>query len=72
MVVPIEYLWVSQVVMVVLGNFGAVWLVNRAGHRMFGNRRQGVRATVPMVIFVALLSIGAMWLLSQPMEMRTA
>ena len=72
MVVPIEYLWVSQVVMVVLGNFAAIWLVNRVGYRMFGNRRQAFRGTVPMVIFVALLSIGAMWLLSQPMEMRTA
>lgn len=72
MVVPIEYLWVAQVVLVVLGNFASVWLVNRAGYRMFGNRRQALRGTVPMVIFVALLSIAAMWLLSQPMEMRTA
>lgn len=72
MLVPIEYIWVVQVILVVLGNFAAVWLVNRAGYRMFGNRRQAIGATIPMVIFVALLSIAAMWLLSQPMEMRTA
>lgn len=72
MLVPIETLWASQVVMVVLGNVAAVWLVNRAAYRMFGNRRQAWRAVVPMVIFTALLSVGAMWLLGQPMEMRTA
>lgn len=72
MVVPIEYLWASQVIMVVLGNMAAVWLVNRAAYRIFGNRRQAARAIIPLVIFVALLSVAAMWLLAQPMEMRTA
>ena len=72
MLVPIESLWIAQVIMVVLGNFAAIWLVNRCGYRMFGNRRQAARAVIPMVIFTALLSIAAMWLLSQPMEMRTA
>jgi ferredoxin len=72
MVVPIETLWASQVLLVALGNVAAVWLVHRAAYRLFGNRRQASRAILPLVIFTAALSIAAMWLLAQPMEMRTA
>jgi ferredoxin len=72
MLVPIQYIWVTQIALVLVGNVAAVWLVNRTAHRMFGNRRQALRAVFPMVLFVALLSVAALWLLSQPMEMRTA
>ncbi|MBA2661947.1 MAG: 4Fe-4S binding protein [Bradymonadaceae bacterium] len=72
MLVPIQYLWIAQLALVIAGNLAAVWLVNRASHRMFGNRHQALRAAIAMIIFVAALSIAALWLLSQPMEMRTA
>lgn len=72
MVVPLEWLWGAQLTLVLLGNLATLWLVNRATHRMFGNRRQAIKALIPVAIFALLLSVAALWLLSQPMEMRTA
>lgn len=72
MLIPIQYLWVLQLILVIAGNLAAALLVHRASFRMFGNRHQALRAAIPMIVFTAILSVFALWLLSQPMEMRTA
>lgn len=72
MLVPMQGLWAAQIILVLAGQLGAVWLARRTVHRMFGNRIQRRRALIPLVIGIALLSLAALWLLNQPMEMRTA
>jgi hypothetical protein len=72
MLVPMPVLWGAQIVLVVAGQIGAVWLARRTIHRMFGNRSQRRRALGVLVVAIALLSLAALWLLNQPMEMRTA
>lgn len=72
MMLPMDVLWAIQIALVVIGQCVAVWLARRAAYRMFGNRRQALRALIPIVIFLTLASIACLWLLNQPMEMRTA
>jgi len=72
MLIPIEYLWVSQVILVLLGQMASVWLVRRTSFRMFANKRQATRATVVAAVILFALSVLSLWLLNQPMEMRTA
>lgn len=72
MLIPIQYLWVLQLILVIAGNLAAALLVHRASFRMFGNKHQALRAAIPMILFTAILSVFALWLLSQPMEMRTS
>jgi polyferredoxin len=72
MLLPMDVLWAIQIALVVAGQCVAVWLARRATYRMFGNRRQALRALIPIVVFLTLASIACLWLLNQPMEMRTA
>ncbi len=72
MLVPMPVLWGAQILLVLCGQLGSLWLARRTAHRMFGNKHQRIRALVVWVISIALLSLAALWLLNQPMEMRTA
>ncbi len=72
MLIPLEILWIAQVVLMLAGLMASVLIVRRTSYRMFGNRRQAKR----MIFAACLLALGVtlicIWLLNQPMEMRTA
>ncbi|MEZ4458594.1 MAG: heavy metal-binding domain-containing protein [bacterium] len=72
MLVPMEILWIAQVVLVLSGQVAAVFITRRTLYRMLGNRRQAQRAFVVAAVLLMLLSFASLWLLNQPMEMRTA
>lgn len=72
MLIPIEILWVAQVVLVLAGQVAAVFITRRTLFRMLGNRRQAQRAFVVAALMLMAISFLSLWLLNQPMEMRTA
>lgn len=72
MLIPIEILWVVQVVLVLAAQISGVFLIRRALFRMLGNRRQMQRAFVAAALLLMVMSFISLWLLNQPMEMRTA
>lgn len=72
MVIPIEILWIAQVALVLGGQVAAVFITRRTLYRMLGNRRQAQRAFFVAALLLMLLSFVSLWLLNQPMEMRTA
>ena len=72
MLVPMEILWIAQVALVLSGQVAAVFITRRTLYRMLGNRRQAQRAFVVAAGLLMLLSFASLWLLNQPMEMRTA
>lgn len=72
MLIPIEILWIAQVVLVLVGQVAAVFITRRTLFRMLGNRRQAQRAFAVAAILLMFISFISLWLLNQPMEMRTA
>jgi len=72
MLVPIQTLWIVQVLLVLAAQISAIFLIRRALFRMLGNRRQMQRAFVVAALLLMVLSFASLWLLNQPMEMRTA
>jgi hypothetical protein len=72
MLIPIEILWVGQVILVIAAQIAGVILVRRALYRMLGNRTQMQRAFAAAALLLMVLSFVSLWLLNQPMEMRTA
>jgi len=66
--VPSRYLFTVVAGLTSIWSLLAAYVTMRIAMRDFG--RRGVLAMWPMLIFVLLFAVLAVWLLGQPMEMR--
>lgn len=70
--VTLEGLWMLQLVLVLIGHVYSLWISARITHRLVADRRRGVLAQLPMLAAMVLCSMWSLWLLNQPMTMRTS
>ena len=71
-VVNLPTLWGLQVCFVAIGHVFSLWAARRAAGALFSDPRAAFRSQVPMLLAMILFSLLSLWLLKQPMEMRTS
>lgn len=69
--INIKTLWFVQVTLVVVGHVYSLWVAQGVALRMFPQGRT-LRSQLPMLITMILFSLLSLWLLKQPMEMRSS
>jgi hypothetical protein len=68
-----ETIWYIQVGLVIVGHIYGIYVAQREASRVYGgDRRASLRVHVVMMFGMALMSMLSLWLLAQPMFMRTA
>ena len=65
-------LWIIQIVLVLIGHVYSLWIARRMAGNLFSDRRVALRSQLPMLIAMILFSLMSLWLLKQPMQMRTS
>jgi YHS domain-containing protein len=65
-------LWLVQVLLVLVGHLYSLWIADRTARRLYPGKGAAFRSQVPMLVGMVLFSIFSLWLLKQPMEMRTS
>ncbi|MFH1921601.1 MAG: hypothetical protein ABIP48_17185 [Planctomycetota bacterium] len=70
--VSLDVLWILQILLVLVGHVYSLWAAQRVSVNMFGNRQAAFRSQLPMLVGMISFSIFSLWLLKQPMEMRTS
>jgi hypothetical protein len=70
--ISLEVLWLVQVLLVLVGHVYSLWVAQKTALRLFGSSRSAFRSQVPMLIGMIAFSVFSLWLLKQPMEMRTS
>lgn len=70
--ISLEKLWIIQVLLVLIGHVYSLWVAQRTSLRLFGSARAAFRSQLPMLAGMIAFSIFSLWLLKQPMEMRTS
>ncbi|GIW81705.1 MAG: hypothetical protein KatS3mg105_3512 [Gemmatales bacterium] len=70
--ISLDVLWIVQIVLVLVGHLFSLWVAQRTSVNLFGNRQSAVRSQIPMLVAMILFSVFSLWLLKQPMEMRTS
>lgn len=70
--VSLEVLWIVQVVLVLVGHVYSLWIAHRTSRQLFSSVASARRSQLPMLIAMIGFSIFSLWLLKQPMEMRTS
>jgi hypothetical protein len=68
----IETVWALQVVMIMIGHIFGIYVSHKLAYMMFKDRKTSLKSQVPMITMMVLVSILSLWLIAQPMEMRTA
>ena len=70
--ISLEMLWLVQVVLVLVGHVYSLWVAQRTSLRLFGSAGAAFRSQLPMLAGMICFSVFSLWLLKQPMEMRTS
>ena len=71
MLVAHETIWWIQLAFVLTGHVYGVIVADRIAGRIFPDRKTAIRGLLPQMIFMILFSGISIWLIAQPMEMRT-
>lgn len=70
--VSLDILWILQVLLVGVGHMYSLWAAQKISSRFFGDQRSATRGQFPVLIGMIAFSILSLWLLKQPMEMRSS
>ena len=67
----VEVIWCLQVICVVVGHIYGVVLADRYARTLFTNKRAIFLSLIPLLLTMILYSAFSMWLIMQPMDMRS-
>ena len=70
--ISLDKLWLVQAGLVLVGHVYSLWVAQRTSLRLFGSARAAWRSQLPMLAGMIAFSVFSLWLLKQPMEMRTS
>ncbi|MFL6058250.1 MAG: hypothetical protein ACJ732_04975 [Rubrobacteraceae bacterium] len=70
-VVSADFVWYSQVALIVIGHVIAVYLAHGIALRLLQDRRQAVRSQCPMLALMVLYTVLSLWILNQPIVEAT-
>jgi|CXWL01.1.fsa_nt_gi YHS domain-containing protein len=70
--ISLDKLWLVQVFLVLIGHVYSLWIAQRTSLRLFGSSSAAFRSQLPMLAAMIAFSVFSLWLLKQPMEMRTS
>ena len=70
--ISLDRLWLVQVFLVLVGHVYSLWVAQQTSLRLFGSAKAAFRSQLPMLCGMICFSVFSLWLLKQPMEMRTS
>jgi ferredoxin len=70
--VSLDVLWIVQVALVLVGHVYSLWVAHHTSRRLFVDAGLARRSQLPMLAAMIAFSVFSLWLLKQPMEMRTS
>jgi ferredoxin len=63
--------WLATVALIVVGHVWSLTVGHRIAHRAYAAPRAAFRSEVPMLVAMIAYSVMSLWIVAQPMEMRT-
>jgi hypothetical protein len=61
-----DFVWYSQVALIVVGHMIAVYLAHGIALRLFGDKERVVRSQYPLLALMVLYTVFSLWILNQP------
>ncbi len=68
---PMDVIWYIQIILIIIGHIIAIYIAHITSFRIFENKTQAIRSQIPMTAFMVVYSMFSLWLVAQPMILRT-
>jgi len=68
----LQTIWLLQVVLVIIGHVFGIVISHKHVYRIFEDHKAALKSQIPMIALMVMFSVISLWLIAQPMEMRTA
>jgi len=65
-IIEADFVWYSQIALIVAGHVVAVYLAHLVALRLFEDRRKALQSQLPMLVLMILYTVFSLWILSQP------
>lgn len=62
----VQFVWQSQVLLILLGHVVAVWVAHHIALEVFEDRRRTIRSQLPMMGLMILYTMLSLWILTRP------
>lgn len=64
--VSVQFVWQSQVALIVVGHIIAAWVAHHIALDLFDTRTQAVRSQIPMIALMVVYTLLSLWILTRP------
>lgn len=64
--VSVQFVWQSQVALIVIGHVVAAWVAHHIALDLFESRELAVRSQIPMIALMVLYTLLSLWILTRP------
>ncbi|MCP5107194.1 MAG: 4Fe-4S binding protein [bacterium] len=71
-ILSLQTIWYIQVVMIIIGHVFGIIITHKHSYQIFDSRGAAVKSQIPMIALMIMFSVLSLWLVAQPMQMRTA
>ena len=71
-ILPLGTVWYLQVGLIIIGHVFGIYVSHKHANQIFDSRKAAIRSQIPIIFLMILFSVLSLWLVKQPMEMRTA
>ena len=68
----LETIWYIQVALIFIGHVFGVYISHKHAYGLSDDRKSAIATQIPSICMMILFSVLSLWLVAQPMEMRTA
>ena len=70
-ILSLQSVWYIQVILIIIGHVFGIIITHKHSYQIFESRSAAIKSQIPMIILMILFSVLSLWLVAQPMEMRT-
>ncbi len=70
-ILTLRSIWWLQLILILIGHLYGVIVADRITHKLLSDPKARLKSLIPMIITMILYSGFSLWLISQPMEMRS-
>jgi len=71
-ILSLASVWYIQVVLIIIGHVFGIIITHKHSYQIFHSRKAAIKSQIPMILLMIMFSVLSLWLVAQPMQMRTA
>jgi polyferredoxin len=70
-ILSLDTIWYIQVLLIIIGHVFGIIITHKHSYQVFESRNSAIKSQIPLIALMIAFSVLSLWLVAQPMQMRT-